>query len=84
MMAGSIASIFIQFDNPLEDNNYGSSYSNKDNSTYNDYSNYSKSKSNSSNYSYNRTNQSNYYTDDEDLSFSDRIKNFINELFGDK
>ncbi|MBE6487308.1 MAG: hypothetical protein E7Z86_01115 [Methanosphaera stadtmanae] len=83
-MAGSIASIFIQFDNPFEDNDYRSSYSNNNNSTYNDYSNYSNSRSNSSKYSYNRTNQSNYYNDNENLSVSDRIKIFINEIFGDK
>lgn len=79
MMAGSIASIFIHLDNPFEENEYDNEYSNYSNNNYNNYSN---SNSYSSNYSYNKSSQSDYYTDDENLSVTDRIKNFINERFG--
>ncbi|MDO5825205.1 MAG: hypothetical protein BZ137_02915 [Methanosphaera sp. rholeuAM130] len=76
IMFGSIASIFIHFDNIFEDSNGGVSSILSDNNSNSDYYN-------SSSYNSNGYNRSSYYNssyDDENATLSDRIKEYLNDL----
>lgn len=75
IMFGSIASIFIHFDNIFEDSNSGVSSILSDNNSNSDY--YNSSSYNSNGY-YGNSYNNNY--DDENTTLSDRIKEYLNDL----
>lgn len=77
IMFGSVASIFIHFDNIFDESDNGVSMLSDDNSN-SSYYNSSDYNSNYSSNSYNRTSYNDY--DDENATLSDKIKEYLNNL----
>lgn len=77
-MFGSVASIFIHFDNIFDDSDDGVSSMLSDDNSNSSYYNSSDYNSNYSSNSYNRTSYNDY--DDENATLSDKIKEYLNNL----
>lgn len=76
IMFGSVASIFIHFDNIFDDSTDGVSNILSDNNSSNYYN--SSYNSDYSSNSYNRSSYNDY--DDENATLSDRIKEYLNKI----